>query len=801
MMKCWCFLLALFPLFLSIAGFSQQVSVTLKAVDNKNEAIAFASFTVIKRNDSLQLQQKVSDSSGAVKFLLDNGEPYVVKISSVNFQPLEKGITIKTGHQNFTFTLQSSMGVMQGVTVTAAKPLMRQEDDKTILDPEPIAAASTNAYEILEKTPGIFVDQDGNVYLSSMTPATILINGRDMKMSVADISTMLKNLPPNAISKIEIMRTPSAKYDASSTGGLINIILKKGVKLGMTGNVVAGLQQGVYGNQFVSFNLSNNTENKRSYINLNFNNRNNFETIATDRYFKPDSLLSQLAKTLYPGQSFFFSYGLGYDLGSKWEMEYDGRLSLNYNDNKTYNRSIIKNINDNNVKTDNLTDVDNVGNAKSLVQEFSAKEKIDTSGSEWTNDLFLLFSRNESNQDFTTQVYVPMIVSASGGGVIVTNRTAQTAESNLKLKMNHRLILETGGKISLLQFNNGAEYFTMNNGSQIKDYARTNKFKYNEDINALYLQTSKTLGRNVIIKVGARLENTNMNGHQLIPLDTSFEIHRTDIFPYLYLSKKVMSIAGYELRSYLVLRRTITRPVYEQLNPFPRFVDQYLTEVGNPTLRPQFNTNYEANISVDERPLLAVGVNDTKDIFTNVIYQADSNQAQAYRTFDNLGKNKEFYMRGLGAIPPGKRYFFVLGAQYNHNFYQGQYEKEPLSYKKGSWTFFTYHQLRLDRRSQFTLNGFIRLKGQQQLYELGNFGSLNATVNRQFLKQKLIVTLSANDIFYTNKNTFTIHQGTVDANGYRKTDSRRFGINLRYNFGIRKKEDNKDLFDVESPER
>lgn len=115
--------------------------------------------------------------------------------------------------------------------------------------------------------------------------------------------------------------------------------------------------------------------------------------------------------------------------------------------------------------------------------------------------------------------------------------------------------------------------------------------------------------------------------------------------------------------------------------------------------------------------------------------------------------------------------------------------------------FFTYHQLRLDKRSQFTLNGFIRLKGQQQFYELGNFGALNATVNRQFMKQKLIITLSANDIFYTNKNTFTIQQGTVDANGYRKTDSRRFGINVRYNFGIRKKEDNKDLFDVESPER
>ena len=149
-----------------------------------------------------------------------------------------------------------------------------------------------------------------------------------------------------------------------------------------------------------------------------------------------------------------------------------------------------------------------------------------------------------------------------------------------------------------------------------------------------------------------------------------------------------------------------------------------------------------------------------------------------------------------------KKYFFVLGAQYNHNFYQGLYEGKPLSFKKGTWTFFTYHQLKLDRRSQITLNGFIRIKGQQQFYELSNFGALNASVNRQFMKQKqLIVTLSMNDIFYTNQNDFTIQQGSVKASGNRRADTQRFGINIRYNFGIRKKEEGNDMFNVESPDK
>ncbi|HYM93854.1 MAG TPA: outer membrane beta-barrel protein, partial [Chitinophagaceae bacterium] len=209
-----------------------------------------------------------------------------------------------------------------------------------------------------------------------------------------------------------------------------------------------------------------------------------------------------------------------------------------------------------------------------------------------------------------------------------------------------------------------------------------------------------------------------------------------------------------------------------------------------------------ANISIDERPIVAIGVNNTKDIFTNVIYQSDSNHSVSYKTYDNLGTNKEVYARALGAIPPGKKYFFVVVVQYNHNFYQGFYENKPLSFKKGSWTFFSYHSLKLDKRSQVTLSGFMRLDGQLQFYELGPFGSLNAGINRQFLKQKLTVTLSANDIFYTNKNNFTINQGSVNASGFRQADTKRFGLNLRYNFGIKRKEkeDNK-LPDLDPSEK
>jgi hypothetical protein len=789
-----------FPLFFTAQVYAQEVSVTFKVTNQKKEPVTFATITIVNRLDSLQTTKKVVDSSGIVKFNLKKGGQYVVKITSINYQPIERGITI-TGNQTFfSFTAEPMAKTLGAVVVRSQKPIMRQEDDKTIIEPESLAAASTSGYEVIEKTPGLFVDQDGNIYISSLTPATVQINGREMKMSASDIATMLKSLPPDAISKIEIVRTPSAKYDATSSGGIVNVILKKGVKIGMTGSVNAGLQQGTYGNQFAGFNLNNNDGKKTSYINLNFSNRNSYERIVTDRIVAPDSMLSQDAYTKYPAQTYFLGYGINYDLGKKWNLDFSGNINLNDFHNYTDNPTEIRKISNSQLLSNNLNDVNNKGSNLLTGNGIETKLKMDTAGSEWTNNVFYYYAHNRSDQAYVTRFFNPIII-ASGDGTGDNRRNFFSFRSDLKLKMKKRFTFETGLKSTVHTYKNITDYFRDINGVRTKDHKRTNTFHYNENINAFYLQGSQTFGKDIILKMGSRLENTNMEGKQIIPKDTSFAIHRTDLFPYIYLSKNIMKIAGYYLRAYLVYRRTISRPVYEQLNPFPRYVDEFLSEAGNPSLRPQFTKNYEANISVDERPILAIGINDTKDIFTNVVYPSDTNRLFSRRTFDNLGKNKEWYFRGMGVIPPGKRYFLVLGVQYNHNFYQGFYEKLPLSFKKGTWTIFTYQTFKLDKKSMITLNGFMRLKGQQQFYELTSFGALNASINRKFMKEKLIITLSMSDIFATNKNNFTIKQGSVNASGFRQSDTRRFGINLRYNFGIRKKEENNNSLDVESSER
>jgi hypothetical protein len=779
------------PLFISSFLDAQEVSTVFRIFNHKAEPVAYATITVKNRLDSTQIISKIADSAGTTSLTLTINGQYIVTISSAAYQPLEKGITVSSDRKEYTFHLEE-LKTLGGVVVRSSKPLLRQEDDKTIVDPESLAASSTSGYEVLEKVPGLFVDQDGNIYIASTTPASILINGRELKMSAADVATMLKSLPPNAIASIEIVRTPSAKYDASGSGGVVNVILRRGVKLGLTGGINTGIQQGKYGNQFAGFNLNNTAGGLSSYVNVNLTRRNNYDQIITDRIFSPDSLLSQDAYSLYPSTIVYLGFGLSYDATKKWQLGYDARMNNNWFDNNTENRNIIRKISTGEEIINTLNSIDNKGNSFSLNQGIDAKYKIDSIGSEWTSGISYTYASNKSDQHFYTNP------NLGGGGEIDNKRHFITAQTDLSWKFPGKFTIEAGLKTSFLRFNSFTDYYSENNGVKTKDDLRTNTFRYSENINSAYLQGAKTIVSDLLLKVGVRMENTNMNGHQVVPIDTSFSIHRADLFPYVYLSKKLVTIAGFELRSYLVYRRTITRPVYEQLNPFPRYIDQFLTEIGNPRLRPQFNTNYEANVSVNETPILAIGINQTRDIFTNVVYSFGT---QAFRTYDNLGRNKEFYLRGLGAIPPGGKYFFVLGGQYNHNFYDGLYQNQPFTFKRGSWTFFTYHSLKLGKRSQFTLNGFMRLKGQMQFYELSSFGMLNASINRQFLKQKLVVTISMNDMFYTLNNDFHINQGTVNATGTRMGDTRRVGLNIRYSFGIRKKDESNNMFNIESPEK
>jgi len=783
-----------FIFFVSIlkVGFGQAPPLKLRVVDNKNQAIAFANIT-IQMIDSAISKNQVADSNGIANIILQPGKLYMLKTSAVGYQIDNR--TIKFENLNsLKIQLKETNGQLKEVVVTSTKPLIRQEDDKSVVDPEPLAAASTNAYETMEKIPGIFIDQDGNIYLNGLSPAGIQINGRELRMSATDMATLLKSLPPSSIQKIELVRTPSAKYDASGGGGVVNIVLKKGVKIGLNGSLNTGMNQGVYGNQFIGLTLNNTTDKYNSYLNTQYNQNDGYSIVNTDRFLSADTVLKQTAKTLSPNKSAYIGFGLGRNWTDRFELNYDARVSGQSFINSTNNASVLEKISAKKNLSSIASLVENDGSNFNFNQSVRSKLKLDSLGGEWTIDFSYNFIQSNTDQTYNNTFFAGGLAS-KGSGNFTNDRDFLTYQTDYK-KKRFGITIEAGLKSSILSFRNKANYQKDLNGIIVNDAFRTSAYNFKEQINAGYLQGSKTWGP-VVLKVGTRVEQTIMQGNQRIPSDTSFSLNRTDPFPYVFLSRKLFKIAGYEMRGYLVYRKTISRPSYEFLNPFPKYIDPFLYETGNPSLKPQFTSNYEANISVDDKPIFAFGVNETKDIFTNVLYQSPTNNQVAYRTYDNLGKSRETYFRGIAVIPPGKAFFAVVGAQLNHNVYNGIYEQKPIVFDKATWTFFTFQSLKLDKLSTFTINGFWRTNGQQQFYELNNFGQLNSSLNRLFLNKKLTITISMNDIFFTNKNTFTLRQGSIYAVGFRENDSRRFGINIRYNFGIKPKEQKMDMLDAD----
>jgi len=729
-----------------------------------------------------------TDTNGITRITLQENVQYTIRVSAVGFETLEQEIV--TDKAEFRITLKASSTLLGEVAVTARKPLITHEDDKAIVDPEPLIQSSTNVMEVLEKTPGVFTDTDGNFYLGSSTPARIYINGREQRMGTGDLAALLRSLPPNAIEKIEIIRTPSATMDAANTGGSLNLILRKGYSLFGSGSISAGMNQGKYGGRFLNASYNRSAGKTTYYLNGGGNQGENFNVYENQRKISSESLLDSKSESRSKEQNGMLGYGIAYDLTPKWTLSYDGQLSSSRSESRNFNTT--ESLSGQETDFTNVNHTDTEGGRFFVNQSLNALLKFDSAG---RRKLLLDFSgsffRPKSDQTYgnTFERSTGIMPGNSGTGNNSGRSDFYAARAELTYLFKNKIKLETGGKLSVQDFSNRAAFTRTENGVTAPDLFRNNAFDFNNRISALYLQGTRSFG-SFSVKTGLRLENTYMYGHQKIPSDTTFKVQRTDLFPFLFFGRRILTLMGMEMRATLVAQRTVSRPGYDQLNPFRQYVNEFTYQSGNPALKPQFSNNYEMNVSVDGTPILAVGQRYIRDIFTSVLYQDPKDPQITNRTYDNLARNKETYFRLMGAVPPGGKYFFVAGAQFTLNDYTGLYENSPVNFRRGTWRFFTFHELKFDRRSALMLNGFYMTRGQMQFTELGDFGNLNLSVNRRFMNDRLTLTLNASDVLFTNKFNFRINQGSMVARGFQYRDSRRFGFNLRYNFGRKKHTEN-----------
>ena len=418
----------------------QSQSLSLKFINTQKKAMIGVSVKMQNRSDTTKILFKITDTLGITQFSVLPNEQFLVSATSVGFKLFQR--IIKGQSQEYVFEMIENTNYLKEVVVIAKKPLLRQEEDVTIVDAEQLAPSSINGFEVIEKTPGLYIDTEGNVYLSSSTPATIYINGREQKMSANDVASMLKNLPSNSIERIEIMRTPSAKYDASTAGGAVNIILKKGTKIGLTGSVNVGANQGKYGDQYVGFNLSNNVETKTAYLNMNYTKSNKFESLFANRKISETLNLSQDNYTVYPANSLYSGFGFGI-IGKKWEFNYDANIT--YNPNKSVAQGINKQYFGNQIFSEISNNTTNDVIGFSMNHGISTKFKIDTLGSEIVSNFSYNYFSKSTGQDFNSTLLDNQKVNNYNAD-FNSIRHLFAGQIDLTYKFSNKIKLETGLK-------------------------------------------------------------------------------------------------------------------------------------------------------------------------------------------------------------------------------------------------------------------------------------------------------------------------------------------------------------------
>ena len=296
--------LALFVVILILApdkGWSQTVntqqeqsftgkptgSLTGKVVDSQHKPIAFVTVNIYHMPDSILLKGIATDTAGAYLFSQLELGRYYLQGSFIGFKKSSRlPVSLLEGEQKKVPELVMIQAATQltEVGVIAKRPFIERQVDKTVLNIESdVIASGGTALEALKRAPGITVDKDDNIQLRGKSGVMVMIDDKLTYMSTAQVTNMLKNMPATAVSQIEIITQPSARYDASGNTGIINIKTKKLKKLGLNGVVTAGAGYGHYAKYNGSINLNYQTGKFNFFTNYDFSRNKNYSTLRLTR--------------------------------------------------------------------------------------------------------------------------------------------------------------------------------------------------------------------------------------------------------------------------------------------------------------------------------------------------------------------------------------------------------------------------------------------------------------------------------------------------------------------------------------
>ncbi|HEX2532781.1 MAG TPA: outer membrane beta-barrel protein, partial [Chitinophagaceae bacterium] len=567
--------------------------------DGRQKTVESATIALLRAQDSTTIKYAVADKSGRFQFEALPSGGYLVLVSAVGHGKTysEKAILSdeKTHIVLPALLLQPMAKDMAAVVVTSRKPFIEQKIDRTVVNVDAsVTNAGATALEVLEKSPGVSVDKDGNISLKGKQGVTVMMDGRPAYLSGAELSNYLRSLPASALDQIEIMTNPSSKYDASGNSGIINIKVKKNKQKGFNGNLSATYGQGRYWRSNGSLNLNYRTGKVNLFMNANTGMWSGFQRLDIHRKFRSGetgnltAIFDQTSHMLRRND--FHSLKLGADVYLTSRTTVGFVTSGFINPENTTSRNVIR-LMDADGKVDSVDHAytRNEQRWKNGTFNLNFRHQFDSTGRELTADVDYIRFDSERDQIFnniTRNNSETKLRESSLRGDLPVSILIRSAKMDYTQTVAKDFKFEAGLKTSFVETDNNAGYFQVYGNREEVDYTKTNQFVYTENINAAYLNLNRQF-KKFGVQAGLRYEYTRYKGHQFgnpDKGDSLFSRNYGNLFPTMFLSYT----ADKNNQFGLSFGRRIDRPAYQDLNPFLFFLDNYTYEQGNPFLKPQF---------------------------------------------------------------------------------------------------------------------------------------------------------------------------------------------------------------------
>lgn len=767
---------------------SAQNYFTLKGklIGAQQKALSGATVYLKRANDSVLVRTEVSSTDGKFSFDKVPASNYRLSVVLIGYQSYRSDIiTFNTDKTLEDILLTEQSTALQGVVIAGEKKFFEQKIDRTVVNVDAlIGSAGATAMEVLEKSPGILVDQNGAISLKGKSSVTIFIDGKPTYLSGADLSNYLRTLSASTLDQIELMTNPPAKYDAAGNGGVINIKTKKTKVKGFNGGLNLGYIQGVYPKTNNSANFNYRNQKINLFGNLSMTANNAFSDLDINRYFSnsgvsPTFLQNSFIRRM--GESYNSRIGLDYYVSENTTFGIGFTGLLNPSRERTKNTSKLMSASNSLDST-----IVALNNQKRTFENgglnFNFRRQLGAKGGELTADLDYINYQTNSDQVFDNSSYLPNGTIKNADiltGALPAQIKIYSAKTDFSKALKNGYRFETGLKSSYTSTDNIANYFITRNNITQADYDKTNHFIYKEQINAAYVNLNKEFKR-FSMQLGLRLENTNANGHQLGNIqkpDSVFKRDYTGLFPTAYLLYKLDSTGNQTLN--LNYGRRIDRPYYQDLNPFMSPLDKFTFYVGNPFLKPSYSHNVElaytykkltATLNYDK---VTDDVGETIEIQKGIYYSRPGNLGSAVSK--GIGIDGNFDL--------SKKLSFNFSARATNihtvsDFYTGKLDT------KGTYYFGrAMFQLKLPKDWSAQVDGSYQTKITSAQFTLGARGRVNLAIAKK-LSPSATIRVVGNDLFYTFINTGVINNlANTKANWRNEGDSRTVAVSFNYRFG------------------